>query len=91
MKGKAEEETPCDTEFLAAAAARAKGRCLAYDLVYNPLRTRFLRAASVSGWAVQDGLAMFVAQAAAQFRIWTGRSFSPDQARTAALSVLEHA
>jgi shikimate dehydrogenase len=91
MKGKAEEETPCGAEFLAAAAARAKGGCLAYDLVYNPLRTRFLREAAAGGWAVQDGLAMLVAQAAAQFRIWTGRSFSLDRARAAALGVLKNA
>lgn len=48
------------------------GRGMAYDLVYNPLTTRFLADARAAGWETQDGLGMFVEQGREQFRIWTG-------------------
>lgn len=57
------------------------GDGLAYDLVYNPLHTRFLRDARAAGWAVQDGLDMFAAQGVEQFRIWTGRALPVRDAR----------
>lgn len=44
---------------------------LAYDLVYNPLETRFLREANAAGIPTLSGLAMLISQAAAQFNIWT--------------------
>ncbi len=77
MRGKAEDETPHPARAMTAAAAAAgdPARCLAYDLVYNPLRTRFLADAAARGWAVQDGLDMFAAQAAAQSGLWTGRTW----------------
>lgn len=78
MRGKAEEETPYD--FGTAAAAGRGG--LAYDIVYNPLRTRFLREAGEAGWQAVSGLDMFHAQADAQFRLWTGRGL-PSEARAA--------
>jgi len=53
----------------------------AYDLVYNPQRTRFLADAESMGCRTIDGLAMFVAQARAQFRLWTGRDFPALPAR----------
>ena len=37
---------------------------LAYDLVYNPLHTPFLRAAAACGWNVQEGLTMLLMVAA---------------------------
>ncbi len=45
---------------------------LVFDMVYNPPRTRLLRDAVVQGKQVVAGTAMFVAQAARQFEIWTG-------------------
>ncbi len=47
---------------------------LAYDIVYNPLETRFLRDAAAAGWQTQDGLDMFVGQALAQQHLWMGES-----------------
>ena len=41
-------------------------------LVYNPLKTRFLREAEAAGCGLISGLAMLVYQGAAQIRIWTG-------------------
>jgi len=46
-----------------------------YDLVYNPLRTILLKQAEDHGCRTIDGLEMFIAQAAAQFRLWTGQDF----------------
>lgn len=46
----------------------------AYDLVYNPLHTRFLTEAARVGRSIITGLDMFFGQGNAQFRIWTGRS-----------------
>lgn len=45
----------------------------AYDLVYNPLETRFLREARRRGCRVVSGLAMLLYQGAEAFTLWTGR------------------
>jgi shikimate 5-dehydrogenase len=57
---------------------------LVYDLVYNPRPTRLLRESARSGSATLDGTAMFLAQAAAQFRIFTGEE-APEAVMGAAL------
>jgi 3-dehydroquinate dehydratase/shikimate dehydrogenase len=59
------DETP-------VAAAELRGAGLAYDLVYNPLETRFLREAKEAGCKTLGGLAMLISQAAEQFKLWTG-------------------
>ena len=59
----------------------------AYDLVYNPLRTRFIREAAKAGRKTITGLEMFWAQADAQFRLWTGEGL-PESARKALLEKL---
>jgi 3-dehydroquinate dehydratase / shikimate dehydrogenase len=46
---------------------------LAFDLVYNPIETKFLQIARAKGMAVISGLEMFVQQGARQFEIWTGK------------------
>jgi 3-dehydroquinate dehydratase/shikimate dehydrogenase len=46
---------------------------IAFDLVYNPLETKFLQMAKAKGMAVISGLEMFVNQGARQFEIWTGK------------------
>lgn len=61
---------------------------LAYDLVYHPLETRFLREAAAAGWRTQDGLDMLVAQGLAQFHLWTGLTPPPDEARALLLETL---
>jgi shikimate 5-dehydrogenase len=43
------------------------------DMVYNPPITRLLRSAADQGKTVIQGTTMFLAQAARQFEIWTGR------------------
>jgi 3-dehydroquinate dehydratase/shikimate dehydrogenase len=46
---------------------------VAFDLVYNPIETRFLQVARAKGMAVISGVEMFVHQGARQFEIWTGK------------------
>ena len=42
------------------------------DIVYNPLKTKFLHDAEIAGCKTVDGLAMFIHQGAAQFELFTG-------------------
>jgi 3-dehydroquinate dehydratase/shikimate dehydrogenase len=49
------------------------GREIAYDLVYNPLETRFLADAQQAGCRTLSGIEMLAAQAARQFFLWTGQ------------------
>jgi shikimate dehydrogenase len=46
---------------------------VAYDLVYNPLETRFLQDARRAGAKVVTGLPMLIYQGVAAFQMWTGR------------------
>jgi 3-dehydroquinate dehydratase/shikimate dehydrogenase len=57
-----------------ATLSQLRGARLVYDLVYNPTETRFLREAREAGCQTLSGLSMLVAQAAAQFKLWTGRT-----------------
>jgi shikimate 5-dehydrogenase len=43
-----------------------------FDLIYNPPVTRLLELAQSKGCRTISGLEMFLAQAARQFRYWTG-------------------
>ncbi len=55
---------------------------LVYDIVYNPLATRFLKEAKERGIPGISGQEMFFEQGNAQFRLWTGKDL-PDAARVA--------
>lgn len=55
------------------------GARLVYDLVYNPIDTRFLQEARKAGCATLGGLEMLVAQARIQFELWTGKKFKLPQ------------
>jgi shikimate dehydrogenase len=57
-----------------ALAAQLQGARLAYDLVYNPTDTKFLREARAAGCETLGGLEMLVTQAADQFKLWTGET-----------------
>ncbi|MGP4080443.1 shikimate dehydrogenase [Pseudalkalibacillus sp. R45] len=43
------------------------------DIIYNPLMTKFLKAGLEKGCTVQNGVPMFIHQAALSFELWTGR------------------
>lgn len=88
MQGSYQEQIPYDFVAGGKCWQGNAGTRLAYDLVYNPLHTRFLREAQTAGWDIQDGLDMFVAQANAQFRIWTGQEFNQGTVRASLLKML---
>jgi 3-dehydroquinate dehydratase / shikimate dehydrogenase len=76
-RGAREKET-------AATAEQLRGARVAYDLVYNPALTRFLREARAAGCETAGGLQMLVAQAAEQFKLWTGADAPIEVMREAA-------
>ena len=81
MRGHSEGATPVPRSAL-------RGRRVVYDLVYNPLETALLKDARAEGCATLSGIEMLVAQAAEQFRLWTGLRPSIDLMREAALSTI---
>jgi len=70
-----------DEQPVAVDALQAR---VAYDLVYNPEETRFLRDMRQTGAQVIGGLDMLVGQAARQFEWWTERVANRDVMRKAA-------
>jgi shikimate dehydrogenase len=68
-----------------ATAEQLGGVRLAYDLVYNPRETRFLREARAAGCETLGGIEMLLAQAVEQFKIWTGKDPDVEVMRAAAL------
>jgi 3-dehydroquinate dehydratase/shikimate dehydrogenase len=65
MKGHSEGSSPVAGEKLSGAG-------LVYDLVYNPEETELLKQARAAGCRRLGGLPMLEAQAAEQYRLWTG-------------------
>lgn len=61
---------------------------IAYDIVYNPLETRFLKEAHAAGCHSISGLEMFLHQGLAQFSIWTGQNMDEEGARQLLLAAL---
>lgn len=72
-----------------ATAGQLRGARLAYDLVYNPAETRFIREARAAGCETMGGLGMLVAQAAEQFRLWTGKTAPLELMSEAAAAALK--
>jgi shikimate dehydrogenase len=54
---------------------------ICYDLVYNPLKTTFLKQAEQTGAETIAGLQMFIAQGARAFELWTGKLFPEEKIR----------
>lgn len=78
MTGKPDFSTPLD---------RLNPDALVTDLVYTPLKTRFLTEAEARGATVVDGLGMLLHQAAPGFERWFGHRPEVDEAtRQAVLS-----
>jgi shikimate dehydrogenase len=60
-----------------------------YDLVYNPIETRFLREAKSRGIKTASGLGMLVEQGALAFELWTGAAAPRELMMRTARAVLE--
>jgi shikimate 5-dehydrogenase len=52
-----------------------------FDTIYNPMKTRLIREAESAGAKTVGGVEMFVHQAAAQFRAWTGMEAPAEKMR----------
>jgi 3-dehydroquinate dehydratase/shikimate dehydrogenase len=62
---------------------------IAFDMVYDPLATRFLREAQAAGCTIIDGLEMLLAQAIVQFEAWTGTEAPVEAMKSAALFLVQ--
>ncbi len=60
-----ESESPIDAEDMPTGG-------VAFDLVYNPQETPFLKLAAARGSKTTSGLGMLIYQAAESFKLWTG-------------------
>lgn len=80
MTGKFEDQTPYEQAWF-------KGKGIAYDIVYTPYNTRFRQEAEKAGWGSISGREMFIGQANAQFKIWTGKDLS-ERAKQAVIDAL---
>ena len=62
---------------------------IVYDLVYNPVTTRFLGEAASRGAVTINGTEMLIAQAAAAHTLWTGLRMPVEDVREAVIRALE--
>ncbi len=51
---------------------------IVFDLIYNPLKTKFIKLAEQQNATVINGLKMFVVQGAKSFELWTGEKMDID-------------
>jgi shikimate dehydrogenase len=75
---KNDDGMPFDSAKFALKQARA-----AYDMIYRPAETDFLKHARVSGCKVANGIGMLLYQGAKALEIWTGRQAQIEQMRQA--------
>lgn len=76
-------------EQTSATSDQLHGVKLAYDLVYNPSETLFMREAKAAGCQTLGGMEMLVAQARHQFKLWTGRDAPAEVMHAAAVRGLK--
>ncbi len=76
------EESPVPARLM------RKGQTL-FDVVYNPLNTRFLRDGESLGLLTISGVEMFINQAALQFEAFTGRDAPVEVMRQVVMEALE--
>jgi shikimate dehydrogenase len=72
-----------------ATADQLRDVKLVYDLVYNPSETLLLNEARKAGAKTVGGFEMLIAQAARQFKIWTGIDPPVDEMAAAARKKLD--
>ncbi len=52
---------------------------IVFDLIYNPLKTKFLKIAESKGATIINGLKMFVVQGAKSYELWTDKTMDVDK------------
>jgi 3-dehydroquinate dehydratase/shikimate dehydrogenase len=68
------DETPVPAQYLQTCLERSREKGMAvFDTVYNPAETLLLKQAKKAGAKTIDGLSMFINQALAQFKLFTGQ------------------
>jgi len=78
------EATPVEEDLLKKLPAKA----IAYDLIYTPKPTQFLKLAAKQGVQTQDGLEMLVIQGAAALQLWLNQPAPVEVMRQALLEYL---
>jgi 3-dehydroquinate dehydratase/shikimate dehydrogenase len=81
MHGYSEQASP-------VARSALRNRRVAYDVIYNPIETQFLKDARAEGCQTISGIEMLVAQAALQFELWTNQRAPLDLMRQAVIEKL---
>jgi shikimate dehydrogenase len=76
------DDTPVDSAWL-------KPDAVASDLIYNPLKTKFLQEAEKRGCRSHGGLGMFIYQGAYAFEYWTGQPAPVAAMRETVLAALQ--
>lgn len=77
------DETPVPQEYL-------KKDMVVFDTIYNPAQTLLLKQAKKAGAKTIDGISMFVNQALAQFKFFTGQDGDRDMMRKVVTENLGH-
>ncbi|MDZ7659222.1 shikimate dehydrogenase [Fodinibius sp.] len=63
---------------------------ICYDIVYNPVETKFLKQALKVGAQTIDGLEMLIQQGSKSFKLWTGHPFPVNIVRDTLYGKLEN-
>ena len=63
---------------------------IVFDVVYNPVKTKFLTLAEEQGATVLDGLTMFVEQGASSYELWTGEKMPVEKIYSTLKTYLEN-
>lgn len=84
MQGRSADMTPVEEAELKTLPQGA----LVYDVIYNPKKTLLLRLAERNGYRIINGVDMFIHQAVAAEKIWTGRTPDFKDMKIAALENL---
>ena len=81
MKGFAADEQPL-SDYVISSLDKST---IVYDIVYNPLTTKFLKSAQKSGLRTVEGLDMLLYQAQRAIQLWTGETPDVRDMKIAAL------
>jgi len=83
------DETPVPAQYLKTCLERSREKGMAvFDTVYNPAQTMLLKEAKKAGAKTIDGLSMFINQALAQFKLFTGQDANAELMRNVVLECL---